>query len=154
MTLQKSVLKGNRAEAEDTLLHLKHCVPEGVKVVTLYGRRFTCEETFRDIEDLRFGMGLAELRGKSPERRDKLLRVSALAQALMTLLGAAGESLGMEKGVKANAVKTRTYPHFGQGCMYCQAMPMMKEERLLPLVQRFSELLHAHRVFRDAFGFI
>lgn len=62
--------------------------------------------------------------------------MSALAQALLTLLGAAGESLGMEKQLKANTVKTRTYSLFRQGCMYYQAMPMMKEERLRPLVER------------------
>ncbi|WP_426731018.1 IS4 family transposase [Myxococcus faecalis] len=253
MTLQKSALAGNRAQAEDELLlRLKECVPEGVKVtvladrgfadqrlyallaqagfeyvvrfrkdvrvevegvhqrsaaewipasghakkltevrvtadrtpvpavvlvhqkgmkepwclatslgtasarqvVDLYSRRFSCEETFRDIKDLRFGMGLSAVRVKSPERRDRLLLVSALAQVLLTLLGAAGESLGMEKGLKANTVKTRTYSLFRQGCMYYQAIPMMKEERLRPLVERFSELLHGHQIFQEALGFI
>ncbi len=96
----------------------------------------------------RFGMGLSTVRVRSPERRDRLLLVSALAQVLLTLLGAAGESLGMEKGLKANSAKTRTYSLFRQGCMYYQAIPMMKEERLLPLVERFSELLHPIPSFR------
>lgn len=124
------------------------------QVVDLYSRRFSCEETFRDVKDLRFGMGLSAVRVKSPERRDWLLLVSALAQVLLTLLGAAGESLGMEKGLKANTVKTRTYSLFRQGCMYYQAIPMMKEERLLPLIERFSEFLHRHPVFQEALGFI
>ncbi|WP_237078711.1 hypothetical protein [Myxococcus xanthus] len=112
------------------------------EVVDLYSRRFSCEETFRDVKDLRFDMGLSAVRVKRPERRDRLLLVSALAQVLRTLLGAAGESLGMEKGLKANTAKTRTYSLFRQGCMYYQAIPMMREERLLPLVERFAELLH------------
>lgn len=124
------------------------------QVVDLYSRRFSCEETFRDVKDLRFGMGLSAVRVKSPERRDRLLLVSALAQVLLTLLGAAGESLGMEKGLKANTAKTRTYSLFRQGCMYYQAIPMMREERLLPLVERFAELLHRHPVFQETLGFI
>ncbi len=60
----------------------------------------------------------------------------------------------MEKGLKANTVKARTYSLFRQGCMYYQAIPMMKEERLRPLVERFSELLHGHRIFQEALGFI
>ncbi|AEI66951.1 hypothetical protein [Corallococcus macrosporus] len=53
----------------------------------------------------------------------------------------------MEKGLKANSVKARTYSLCRQGCMYYQAIPMMKEERLRPLVERFAELLHRHSVF-------
>lgn len=30
----------------------------GSKLKAIYGRRFTCEETFRDIKDMRFGMGM------------------------------------------------------------------------------------------------
>ncbi|MFL5357434.1 hypothetical protein [Archangium sp.] len=48
-------------------------------VVGLYGKRFRTEETFRDVKDLRFGMGLSWVRVSSPERRDRLLLVSALA---------------------------------------------------------------------------
>lgn len=124
------------------------------EVVNTYARRFTCEENFRDVKDLRFGMGLSAMRVKSPERRDRLLLVSALATGLLTLLGAAGESLGYERQLKANTVKTRTYSLFRQGCMYYQAMPMMKEERLLPLIERFGQLIREQALFRDAFGFI
>ena len=67
---------------------------------------------------------------------------------------AAGESLGMEKGLKANTVKTRTYSLFRKGCMYYQAIPMMKEERLRPLVERSAELLHQHPLFKEALYFI
>ncbi|NNC00455.1 IS4 family transposase, partial [Corallococcus exiguus] len=41
LTLQKSALAGNRAQAEDELLpRLKECVPEGVKVTVLADRGF------------------------------------------------------------------------------------------------------------------
>jgi hypothetical protein len=88
------------------------------QVLALYSRRFTIGEGFRDIKDLRFGMGLSEVRIAEPERRDRLLLLSALACALLTLLGAAGESLGMERQWKANTDKRRTYSLFRQGCLY------------------------------------
>ena len=121
-------------------------------VVGLYSKRFRTEETFRDMKDLRFGMGLSWVKVRSTERRDRLLLVSALACALLTLLGAAGESLGMERYLKANTVKTRTYSLFRQGCEYYQAIPMMPEDRLLPLMVRFAELLSEQPVFREVFG--
>ncbi|PTL80132.1 IS4 family transposase [Vitiosangium sp. GDMCC 1.1324] len=110
-------------------------------VVGLYSKSFRTEETFRDMKDLRFGMGLSWVKVRSTERRDRLLLVSALACALLTLLGAAGESLGMERHLKANTVKTRTYSLFRQGYEYYQAIPMTPESRLLPLMVRFVELI-------------
>jgi hypothetical protein len=71
------------------------------KVIGLYGRRFTIEEKFRDIKDLRFGMGLSSMSIAEPERRDRLLLLGVLAGALLTLLGEAGECLGMERYLKA-----------------------------------------------------
>jgi hypothetical protein len=77
-------------------------------VVGLYAKRFRMEETFRDVKNLRLGMGLSSAHVKSPDRRDRLLLVSALACALLMLLGAAGESLGMERYLKANTVTCGT----------------------------------------------
>jgi hypothetical protein len=126
----------------------------GAEVVALYSRRFSIEEGFRDIKDLRFGMGLSSVRIAEPDRRDRLLLLSALACALLTLLGAAGESLGMERHLKANTVKRRTYSLFRQGCMYYQAIPNMPEHRLRPLLERFAQLVSEQPVFRAAFGLI
>lgn len=126
----------------------------GAEVVALYGRRFSIEESFRDIKDLRFGMGLSSVRIAEPDRRDRLLLLSALACALLTLLGAAGESLGMERYLKANTVKRRTYSLFRQGCMYYQAIPNMPEHRLRPLLERFAQLVCEQPVFREVFGLI
>ena len=32
----------------------------GSEAVKLYGKRFACEESFRDVKDIRFGMGLSK----------------------------------------------------------------------------------------------
>jgi hypothetical protein len=124
------------------------------QVVALYSRRFTIEECFRDIKDLRFGMGLSAMHIAEPERRDRLLLLSALACALLTLLGAAGESLGMDRSLQANTRQRRTYSLFRQGCMYYQAIPNMPEHRLRPLMERFAQLIIEQPVFREVFGII
>jgi hypothetical protein len=124
------------------------------RVLDAYSRRFSCEETYRDIKDLRFGMGLSAVQVGSADRRDRLLLLSAFAQALLTLLGAAGESLGYDKKLKANTAKKRTHSLFTQGCYYFMSMPRMSDERLLPLVARFAQFARDQAVFREAFGFI
>jgi len=122
------------------------------QLVKLYSRRFTIEENFRDTKDLRFGMGLSSVRISRVGRRDRLLLLSALATALLTLLGAAGESVGLDRTLRANTVKRRTHSLFFQGSYYFGALPNMKEERCAPLLQRFDELLRGQAVFRGLFG--
>jgi hypothetical protein len=124
------------------------------EVVKLYSRRFTIEEAFRDAKDPRFGMGLVQSRVNSPARRDRLLLVAALAIGLLTLLGAAGESLGFERWIKANTSKKRTYSLLRQGQLYYDLLPGMRSERSDPLFMRFAELISAHEVFKLAFGIL
>jgi len=88
------------------------------EAVKLYQRRFTCEESFRDEKDLRFGLGLLSTSIKNPQRRDKLIAVLTLATIGLTLLGAAGESLGCDKQLRSNTVKKRTHSLFRQGREY------------------------------------
>src|SRR4051812_38697443 len=59
-----------------------------------------------------------------------------VAVVLLTLLGAAGESLGMDRHLKSNTVRTRTHSLFRQGCMLYDLIPNMPEHRLKPLIQR------------------
>ena len=126
----------------------------GAGIVSLYGRRFTIEETFRDLKNLRFGMGLTDTRISSPERRDRILLVGAIAASLLTLLGAAGESLGLDMKMKANTVKTRTHSLLNQGIFYFDCLLNMRKERARPLMQRFDELLRQHAATREIFGLI
>lgn len=120
-------------------------------LINYYGKRWAIESSFRDTKDLRFGMGLGALHIASPERRDRLLLINAFAIVLLTLLGAAGESLGMDRHLKANTVKRRTHSLFRQGCMLYDLIPTMLEERLRPLIERFSQLLLQHRAFFETF---
>ena len=121
------------------------------EAVALYAKRFSIEENFRDIKDLRFGMGLSMTRVSTPERRDRLLLVSALAIALLTMLGAGGEKADLEKHYKANTSKQRTFSLFRQGCMYYESLPGMRAEWAEPLIENFVELLRAEPVFNQLF---
>ena len=81
----------------------------GATAVKLYARRFTIDETFRDTKDPRYGLGLSATHVRDVSRRDRLFLICAMAMTLLTLLGAAGESLGMDRMLKANTVKKRTH---------------------------------------------
>ena len=83
-------------------------------------------------------------------RRDRLLLISAFATALLTQLGAVGESLGMDRLLKSNTSKTRTHSLFRQGCMLYELIPNMPEHRLTPLMQKFAESVSGAGVFPSA----
>jgi hypothetical protein len=121
----------------------------GAQAVRVYGRRFTIEEAFRDVKDSRYGLGLSTTHIGDPRRRDRLLLICAMAT---TLLGRAGESLGMDRMLKANTVKKRTHSLFRQGCMYYAALPMMPVTRANPLLHRFGELILQEPVYVPAFS--
>lgn len=123
-------------------------------VVKLYGRRFTIEETFRDTKDIHFGMGLKATHIKSAERRDRLLLIAALAHALLTLLGAAGERCGLDRKLRTNTSKRRQLSLYKQGCYWYDAIPNMREERLVMLMQAYAEVLEEHEFLREIFGVI
>jgi hypothetical protein len=124
----------------------------GATAVQGYARRFTIEESFRDTKDPRYGLGVSATHVHDVKRRDRLLLICAMAMTLLTVLGAAGESLGMDRMLKANTVKTRTHSLFREGCQYYAAIPAMQQAPLTPLVQRFVEYLLAQPLFVQAFG--
>jgi hypothetical protein len=124
------------------------------QIVKLYSKRWTIEPSFRDSKDLRFGMGMGTLRIDDPQRRDRLLLLNAFAIMLLTLLGAAGESLGMDRQLRTSTAKRRVHSLFRQGCLLYELIPNMPDERLQPLIKRYQELLREHRVFSDAFGIV
>jgi hypothetical protein len=122
------------------------------KVVEAYSKRFKIEETFRDCKDLRFGMGLKATHIKAADRRDRLLMLAAMAQALLTLLGAAAEEVGLDRMLKVNTVKRRTHSLFRQGVFWYGAIPTMRAEWLRPLMAAFGRLVAQQRVFAEVFG--
>jgi hypothetical protein len=126
---------------------------KAAQIVNLYGRRFTIEEAFRDTKNARFGLGLSDLKMKRPERRDRLILLGVLAQALLTLLGAACEETGLDRRLRANTVKKRTHSLLTQGLYWYGRIPNMREEWLRPLMEAFGRLVQQHEVFALTLGF-
>jgi hypothetical protein len=55
-------------------------------------------------------------------------------------------------GCSTNTAKRRVHSLFRQGCMLYDLIPTMPEQRLLPLIERFAEMLTEVSVFADTFG--
>ena len=88
---------------------------DGKAIVHLYGRRFQCEEAFRDLKDRRYGYGLRSASIRDCKRRDRLLLLYSLANLIQLLMGLSSEKLGLDKGLRANTVKERTHSLVRQG---------------------------------------
>lgn len=124
----------------------------GPAIVKLYSRRFTIEETFRDQKDLRFGLGLKATHIRDCDRRDRLLFLSALAHAFLTLLGAASEAIGYDRRLKANTVKTRTHSLFRQGALWFALLPNQPIERMAPLLAELERQIKRHDGLKRLLG--
>ena len=143
-----------KAMKEPWCLATSDAAAPAAMIVNHYAKRWTIEPSFRDTKDLRFGMGLGATRIGEPARRDRLLLISAFAIVLLTMLGAAGEALGMDRLLKSNTAKTRTHSLFRQGCMLYELIPTMPEHRLAPLMTRFAEVTAACAVFSGLFSVV
>ncbi len=73
--------------------------------------------------------------------RSRLLLLSAVALALVTLLGAAGERCGLDRTLKVNTAKKRTHSLFRQGQHYYDALPRMREDRKQALLTAYDAVL-------------
>ncbi len=111
------------------------------RVIKLYGRRWSIEPYFRDLKDIRFGFGLSFTHTTKSERRDRLLLMMSLCYVLLTLLGSAGEQLGLDKYLKVNTVKTRTHSLVRQGAYYFRYFPNLKIVEQQSLLEQFNFLL-------------
>jgi hypothetical protein len=121
------------------------------QVVKLYARRFTCEEHYRDMKDDRYGMGLKETRVSMPQRRDRFLLLHAVATVLLTLLGAAGEAIGLDRHLRANTVCRRTHSLYNQGKEYLSGV---MREYYYKVRYLFLSLLLEQKVVTETYWFI
>lgn len=124
----------------------------GSEIKGAYGRRFTVEETFRDVKNPRLGLGLKQTVITRNDRRDMLFLLAVLAHALLTLLGKAGQELGMERML--GATRPGQLSLFRQGLLLYELLPRMREARLRALLTRFGELLRQHVLFTGILGIL
>ena len=80
--------------------------------------------------------------------------LAAMAQALLTLLGAAGEAVGLDRMLKANTVKRRTLSLLRQGTCWFRALPNMPDDRARILLESCDKILAGHAFSRDILGAI
>ncbi len=125
---------------------------KGVEITVAYGRRFTVEETFRDVKNPRFGLGLTQAVITRNDRRDALFLLAILAHTLLTLLGKAGQELGMDRML--GATRPRQLSLFRQGLMLFELIPQMREDRLRALAKKFGALLQEHVLLTGILGVI
>lgn len=125
---------------------------KGGEIKVAYGRRFTVEETFRDVQNPRFGLGLKQTSIERHDRRDALFLLAVLAHTLLTWLGKAGQELGMDRML--GATRPGQLSLFRQGLMLFELIPKMREDRLCALALKFGELLQDHVLFTGILGVI
>jgi hypothetical protein len=73
---------------------------------------------------------------------------------LLTLLGAAGESLGMNRQLRTSTARRRVHSLFRQACLLYELISNMPDESLQPLITRYQELLCENRFFSYAFAIV
>jgi len=76
-------------------------------IVTIYAGRMQIEQTFRDIKNPRWGLGLSASQTRQPRRLATLLRIGALTCYALWLIGLAVRSSGyrIEFGSRKKAAK-------------------------------------------------
>ena len=126
----------------------------GSVIIAWYAKRWGCEPQFRDTKDIHFGMGLYSTRISKPERRDRILFISAIATVLLTFLGAAGEAIGLDKYLKANTSKKRTLSLFRQGCILFDRLEKMVSKTACLLLKTFSKLIIDSQEMTEILGVV
>jgi len=124
----------------------------GVAIKVAYGRRFTVEETFRDVKNPRVGLGRKQAVIDRHDRRDALFLLAVLAQTLLTWLGKAGPELGLDRML--GATRPGQLSLFRQGLMRFELLPKRREDRLRALAKKFGERLQDHALFTGILGVI
>lgn len=126
-----------------------HDEQSGAELMARYAKRFTIEEMFRDIKDLRYGMGLSWCSIRRTDRRDRMFLLAALAIELLTLLGEAGERAGISQVVQpGNIKKGRQHSVFRQGYRWYQRLERLPDKWRIPLMEQFEILAAAHPILQ------
>ena len=123
-------------------------------LIRYYGKRWESRRAFGTSRTCASAWACHRCTFRVPIGGNRLLLVSAPAIAVLSLLGAAGESIGYDRWLKANTVKRRTHSLFRQGLMLYHHLPNWPEDRIRPLMEKFGSMLTERRVFNEIFGVI
>jgi len=87
---------------------LEHSRGAGKRIVKLYSLRMQIEETFRDLKNARWGLGLQYARSRSHARLENLLLIGTLAMFVIWLAGLIAKTKEWIRHFQANT--ERRYP--------------------------------------------
>ena len=124
----------------------------GAQIKKQYGKRFTIEESFRDLKNPRLGLGLKQVSMKRNDRRDRLFLLATLAHTLLVLLGTAGRELNLDRWLGASRPGGMSL--FRMGLFLYQLIPNMEENRLKALMECYETTLRCHNICHKTLGFI
>lgn len=80
-----------------------------------------------------------------------VMALQLISPDYLTLLGKAGDEVGLERTLKANTSKERTYSYWRQGCLYYLLLPKMRDEWAIPLMEKFEYYLNQFRFYKRVF---
>lgn len=150
----EAVVAVKRAKMKEEWLLATSIRDSAEAIVKLYGRRFTIEENFRDEKDWRFGLGALYVNIDRPDRRERMTLVIAIAVVLLTLLGHAGEQVGLDRTLRANTVKSRTHSLFRQGREYFRGALGKLENAAKRLWEIFWDVFERQPIWSEELGLI
>lgn len=85
------------------------------EAISLYGKRFRIEESFRDKKEMRFGLKLNALSLKSAERFDRMLLLIVLSYIIWLAVGEWAVQTGRYRDIQTNSTVRRTLSIFRLG---------------------------------------
>jgi len=83
-----------------------------------------------------------------------LLLLGAMAHALLTLLGEAGERCGLDRTLKTSTSAKRQMSLYNQGTFWFRALPNMIDEDIDKLRPAFDTVIREHKFFREVYGVV
>ncbi len=115
-------------------------------VIKTYGTRFRIEESFRDLKNERFGLGLSQVKIKVARRRDMLMYLGSVGVYMLSKLGEAVQNVeGMEKRYFGCKPGQRSRMRLGADALYM--LPNMVPKYFEALLEAFGQLVSSDPLF-------
>ena len=128
----------------DPMLPLPGLSPaSGKPVVKFDGDLLSSDGGVVALREVEQRLRLADRLPRPPPAPERLRHPAA------AILGAAGESLGMDRQLRTTTAKRRVHSLFRQGCLLYDLIPNMPQQRLRPLIERYQDLLRQTASFPE-----
>jgi hypothetical protein len=143
-------LKRARAQKEPWLLAVSPQLAAlcAKAIMAIYAGRMQIEQTFRDVKNPRWGLGLSESQTRKPQRLATLLFLGALACYALWLIGLAIRSSGyrIEFGSRKKAVTALSVISLARWWMTETQTAMLSQRQLKTALELLRALARAARI--------